>query len=114
MANANASAPFVEQDGGELPLKPFGCARRPHQAAAALRELSRALLATMDAIAELFEHTRRGEDCSEEDGACMEAMVENSRAMLWGIAASFMAADLQATMAQATATARQSPEPHFV
>ena len=68
----------------------------------------------MDAIAELFERTQWGEDCLEEDSACMEAMVENSRAMLWGIAASFMATDLQAVMAQATTAARQPPEPHFV
>ena len=67
----------------------------------------------MDTIAELFESARRDEDCSEEDTACMVEMVENSRAMLWGFAAGFAAADPQAAMAQANATTWRPPEPHF-
>lgn len=105
-ANANASAPFAEQDSGEPPLKPFGRVRSPHQAAAALQDSSRALLVTMDAVPELFEHARRDEDCSEEDGTRVEAMVENSRATLRGIATSFAVANMQAAKAQATATAQ--------
>ena len=60
----------------------------------------------MDAVAELFERGRRNEDCSEEDGVRVAEMVETSRATLRGIAAGFAAADLQAAMAQANASAR--------
>ena len=112
-ANADASAPSTEQAGGAPPLKHFGRARSPHQAAATLWDSLRTLQATMDAVAELFERARRDEDCSDADGARVAAMVENSRAMLRGIAAGFAAADLQAAMAQANASARQPTEPHF-
>ena len=109
-ANADASAPSTEQTGGTPPLQHFGRARSPHQAAAALRDSVRTLQATMDAVAELFERARRNEDCSEEDGARIEAMVETSRATLRGIAAGFAAADLHAAVAQANASARRQPE----
>ena len=42
-ANANASAPRTEQTGGAPPLKHFGRAHSPHQAAAALRDSVRTL-----------------------------------------------------------------------
>ena len=112
-ANAKASASFPEQEDHDPPLRPSGRARSPHQAAAALRESSRALMATLDAVAELFEIARRGEDCSAEDGDRVAAMVENSRAMLRGITAGFAAADLQAAVAQATSTVRRPPEHHY-
>lgn len=67
----------------------------------------------MDAIAELFELARWDEDCSVEDGNCMEAMVEESCAMLWGIAAGFALADLLAAVTQATESVRQPAQaPH--
>ena len=112
-ANADASAPSTEQTGGAPPPKHFGRTRSPHQAAAALRDSLRTLQATMDAVAELFERARRNEDCLEEDGACIAEMVEDSRAMLRGIAAGFAAADLQAAVAQANASARRPTEHHF-
>ena len=112
-ANAGASAHPEEQALREAPQKPDGRAPTPHQAAAALRESSRALLATMDAVAELFELGRRGKDCSAEDGARVAAMVEESRATLRGIAAGFAAADLLAAVTQATESARQPAQaPH--
>ena len=111
-ANADASAPSTEQTGGAPPPTPFGRARSPHQAAAALRDSLRTLQATMDAVAELFERARRDEDCSEEDGARVAEMVEYSRATLRGIAAGFAAADLQAAVAQANASARRPTERH--
>lgn len=43
------------------------------------------LLAMMDVVTELFELARRGEDCSEEDGAHVAAMVKKSCAMLQGV-----------------------------
>ena len=111
-ANADASAPPPEQTGGTPPLPHFGRARSPHQAAAALRDSVRTLQATMDAVAELFERARRNEDCSDADGARIAEMVANSRATLRGIAAGFAAADLQAAVAQANASARRPPERH--
>ena len=67
----------------------------------------------MDAVAELFEHARRNEDCLDEDGARITEMVETSRATLRRIAAGFAAADLHAAMAQANASVRRPPEHHF-
>lgn len=80
-------------------MRPSGRAHSPYQAVTALREFSRVLMVTLDAIAELFELTRPGEDCSAEDGDRVAATVENSHAMLRGIAAGFAVADLQAAMA---------------
>lgn len=67
-------------------------------------------MAMLDAVAELFELAQRGEDCLAEDGDRVMVMVENSRTMLWGIAASFAAVDLQAAVVQATASTRRPPE----
>ena len=106
-ANEGASAHPAAQDRHEAHPKPAGRAPTPHQAAATLRESSRALLATMDAVAELFELGRKGHDCSAEDGDRVAAMVEESRATLRGIVAGFAAADLQAAVTQATESARK-------
>ena len=73
-----------------------------HQAASLLHESSRTLLAMLDAVVELFELARRGEECSEKDGCRVAAMVDQSRETLRGIAAGFAAADLQAAVAQAS------------
>lgn len=56
-------------------------------------------MATLDAIAELFKFAQWGEDYSAEDGDYVAAMMENNRAMLWGIAASFAPTNMEATMA---------------
>ena len=97
-ANAGASTHPDEQDRRAAHPKPASRAPTPHQAADTLRESSRALLATMDAVAELFELGRKGQDCSAVDGGRVAAMVEESRATLRGIVARFAAADLQAAV----------------
>ena len=108
-ANARASVPFPEQEDREPASRPFGRARSPHQAAAAaaaaaLRESSRALMATLDAVAHLFELARRGEECPEEEGERIAAMVEDSRKTLSGVVAGFAAADLLAALTPAPET----------
>ena len=85
IANATASALFAKYAVESNPPRPSSPARSPHQLATMLRESSRVLLAMMDAVTELFELARRGEDCSEEDGAHVAAMVKKSCAVLQGV-----------------------------
>ena len=99
----DGARPHAHRVHRERPARPLDA----HQAASLLRESSRALLATLDAVAELFELARRGEKCSEKDGSRVAAMVDQSRETLRGIAAGFAAADLQAAVAQAFVQARQ-------
>ena len=101
----DGARPHAHRAHRERPARPLDA----HRAASALRESTRALLATLDAVAELFERARHGEECSEVDGGRVAEMVEQSRATLQGIVAGFAAADLHATLAQATETARRPP-----
>lgn len=65
----------------------------------------------MDVVVEPFELARRGEDCLEEDGNCVVAMVEESCPMLRGIIAGFAMADLHAIVMQATENVQRPPAP---
>ena len=110
--NAGTSSQFTERDRRTLFPRHTGCTREAQRAATTLRESSRSLLAMMDAVAERFERPCRGEDCSEEDGDTVAAMVEESRATLRGIAAGFATADLLASLKQGPEDARRPPAPH--
>ena len=111
--NAGALSQFAERDHRAPLPKHTGRVRDAQRAAAALCESSRSLLATMDAVAELFERARHGEDCSEEDGNTVAVMVEESRATLRGIATGFAAADLLASLKQGPEDSRRPPAPHY-
>ena len=63
-----------------------------------MHKSSRELLVMMDAIVELFQYARRGEDHLREDSATIAVMVKKSRATLRGIIAGFVVADLTSTL----------------
>ena len=86
-----------------------GVAPEVQQAAEALRASSKSILATMDAIAELFERARQGEECTEVEGEQVAAMVEESRATLQGVIAGFAVADLLAALNQVPEMERRPP-----
>ena len=109
--NAGASSPSAQRDRRAPIPPPTGRLRDAHRAAEVLRASSRELLATMDAVAELFERAHRGEDCSKEDGATVAAMVDKSREILRGIATGFAAADLIGSLKQATEDVRRPRAP---
>ena len=107
--HAGSSAHADGGDRREQSHQRTGAAPEVQQAAEALRASSKAILATMDAVAELFERARRGEECTEVEGEQVAAMVEESRATLRGVVAGFAAADLLAALNQAPETERRPP-----
>ena len=106
-AHAGSSGPIDDGNCREKARRPTGRAERAdgvRQSADALRESSRSILATLDAVAQLFERARRGEECPEEEGKRIAAMVEDSRKTLTGVVAGFAAADLLAALTPAPET----------
>ena len=106
--NAGSSAHADGGDRREQSRPHTGAAPEVQQAAEALRASSKAILAMMDAVAELFERARR-EESTEVDCEQVAAMVDKSHATLRGIVASFAAADLLAALNQAPETERRPP-----
>ena len=68
MTNAGSSAHADGGDCREQSHQRTGAAPKVQQAAEALRASSKAILVTMDAVTALFQHIRRGEECTEVEG----------------------------------------------
>ena len=114
-APAGSSGPNDDRTHREKARRPAGRAARAdgvQQSAEALRESSRSILATLEAVAELFERARRGEECTEEEGETVAAMVEESRKTLTGVVAGFAAANLLAALTPAPETERRPSAPN--
>ena len=114
-AHTGSSGPNDDGNRREQARRPTGRAERAdgvRQSADALRESSRSILATLDAVAQLFERARRGEECPEEEGERIAAMVEDSRKTLTGVVAGFAAADLLAALTPAPETEQRPSAPN--
>lgn len=114
-AHVGSSGPNDDRTRREQARRPAGCAEctdRVQQSTEALRESSCSILATLEAVAELFEHARRGEECMEKKGEMVAVMVDVSRKTLTGVVAGFAAANLLIALTPAPEIERCPLAPH--